>query len=367
MSDDLLKRTRAVLPSWLAARVFVALGYVVAVSVVHRYAPGGRTTALGDQLMAWDGTFYRDIAHVGYQNLSHDALRFFPLYPLLGRFVGVAFFGHESVALLVIANVCALAAAVLLRRLVLFETGDHRLAERAVWLTTLFPAAFVLAWAYSEGLALLLVIGAFFALRTGRWEVAAVLGLLAALTRPTGVLLAAPFAVEAVRGFGRAPITERLARVLAVVAPIAGLTLYLGWVDRRFGDALLPFSVQAGLRGDVVDPVSRLVRGIGDLFGPERLGDGLHAPFAVLFVVLVVVVFRHWPLSYGVYASLAVLAALSADNLNSLERYGLNAFPILLALAFITARPRIERLALAVSGGGMVALTALAWLNVYVP
>jgi hypothetical protein len=358
---------QVVLPSWLAARVFVALGYVVAVSIVHRYAPGGRTTALTDQLMAWDGTFYRDIGELGYLHLPHEALRFFPLYPLLGRFLGALFLGHQPLALLVIANVAALVAAVLLRRLVLLEKGDERLAERAVWLTTLFPAAFVLAWAYAEGLALLLVVGAFLAMRTRRWELAAVLGLLAALARPTGVLLAAPLAIEALRGFRAAAVTERLARALAVVAPVAGLALYLGWVGRRFGDPLLPFTVQNDLRGDHVDPVSRIVRGIGDLFGPERFGDGLHAPFAVLFVVLVVIALRRWPLSYGVFAGLVVVAALSADNLNSIERYALNAFPLMLALASITDRPRVERLALAVSGGGMVALTALAWMDIYVP
>lgn len=356
-----------VLPSWLAARVFVALGYVLAVSIVHRYAPGGTTTALSDNLMAWDGAFYRDIGEVGYLNLPHEALRFFPLYPLLGRFLGVLFLGHESVALLLIANVSALVAAVLLRRLVLHEKGDERLAERAVWLTTLFPAAFVLAWGYAEGVALVLVVGAFLAVRTKRWELAAVLGLLAALTRPTGVLLAAPFVLEAVPGFFRVPLSERLSRLLAVGAPVTGLALYLGWVGRRFGDPLLPFTVQNDLRGEHVDPLSRLGRSIGDLFGAERFGDGLHAPFAVLFVILVVVAFRRWPRSYGVFAALMVLAALSADNLNSIERYGLNAFPIVLALASITDRPRVERLALAVSGGGMVSLTALAWLGVYVP
>lgn len=356
-----------VLPSWLAARVFVALGYVVAVSVVHHFVPGGTTGALSERLMAWDGAFYRDIAEVGYLNLPHEALRFFPLYPLLGRLVGVLFLGNDSVALLVMANASSLVAAVLLRRLVLLEKGDERLAERAVWLTVLFPAAFVLAWAYAEGLALMLVVGAFLALRTKRWELAGVLGLLAALTRPTGVLLAAPMAIEAMPGFFRASMTDRFSRLLAVLAPVAGLALYLGWVGRRFGDPLLPFSVQNDLRGNHVDPISRVVRGIADLFGPERFGDGLHAPFAVLLVVLVVVCLRRWPLSYGVFAGLVVIAALSADNLNSIERYGLSAFPLLLALASITDRPRVERLALAISGGGMVALTSLAWMGVYVP
>ena len=39
----------------------------------------------------------------------------------------------------------------------------------------------------------------------------------------------------------------------------------------------------------------------------------------------------------------------------------------LLALATLTARPRLEWLALAVCGSGIVAMAALAWLGVYVP
>jgi hypothetical protein len=155
--------------------------------------------------------------------------------------------------------------------------------------------------------------------------------------------------------------------VAAVVAPVAGLGAYLLWVGRTFGDALLPFTVQTDLRGEGVDPVSRLVQGFGDVFGVERFGDGLHVPFAIGFLLLLVVVYRRLPVSYGVYATLGVLVAVSANNLNSLERYGLSAFPLLLALAVLTARPRLEQLGLAVCGGGIVAMAALAWLGIYVP
>jgi hypothetical protein len=80
-----------------------------------------------------------------------------------------------------------------------------------------------------------------------------------------------------------------------------------------------------------------------------------------------VVVFRRLPVSYGAYATLGVLVALTANNLNSLERYGLSTFPLLLALATLTANRRVEWLALAVCGGGLVSMAALAWLGIYVP
>lgn len=367
MSDTLRADLRVVLPSWLAARALVAVAYILALGVAHHWLDGGTTPMLREGLIAWDGTFYRDIATVGYHGLPVEALRFFPLYPLGTRGLGWLLVGHIDVALLVIANGASLAMAVLLRRLALLETGDEALAERAVWFTALFPSAFVLVWAYAEGLFLLATVGAFLAARSRRFEIAAALGLVAALTRPLGVLLAVPIAIEALRNRREVDGPGVVARFVAVGAPVAGLALYLGWVGAAFGNPRLPFTVQNELRGDVLNPVVRLIRGLGDLVGPERFGDGLHIPFALAFLALLVVVFRRWPASYGAYAALVLLAALSADNLNSLERYGLNAFPLVLALAGITAAPRLERLALAVGAGGLVSLCALAWLGVYVP
>jgi hypothetical protein len=364
---ELVEDLRVVLPSWLAARALVAVAFALAVSLLDHWVPGGRTHQMQEGLLAWDGTFYRDIATVGYESLPPEALRFFPLYPVLGRALGFLLGGDESLALVLIANVGALAAAVVMRRVALHELGDEAAAERAVWLTALFPPAFVLVWAYGEALFLVLSLGAFLAARRGRYGWAAGFAFLAALTRPVGILLAAPIAIEALRTWRPSGAGERVARVVAVLAPAAGLATYLAWVGRTFGDPWLPFSVQTDLRGAGMNPLARLAQGLGDLVGVERFGDGLHVPFAIAFVVLLVVVFRRLPVSYGIYATLGVLVALTANNLNSLERYGLSTFPLLLALAAITAARRVEWLALALCGSGLVAMAALAWLGIYVP
>jgi hypothetical protein len=103
------------------------------------------------------------------------------------------------------------------------------------------------------------------------------------------------------------------------------------------------------------------------MVGPQRFSDGLHVPFAIAFVVLVVLTFRWWPVCYGAFAGLVLVAALAAENLNSLERYGLNAFPLALTLAVAVRNDRVERVATTVLGGGVVALSSLAWLGAYVP
>ena len=99
-----------------------------------------------DGLLAWDGTWYDVIARNGYLDADDPALRFFPLYPLLGRWLG--WIGDRpDIALVVVANVAALAAGVLLHRLTLEETGDAAAAQRSARLLALFPSAFVLVLA----------------------------------------------------------------------------------------------------------------------------------------------------------------------------------------------------------------------------
>jgi hypothetical protein len=372
------------LPAWVAARALVALAWWLASAIANRWYPSGTTLPLSMGLTAWDGSYYRDIAERGYHALPPDALRFFPLYPLLGRLFGLG--GGHAVALVVLANVGALLAAAMMRRLVLVEGHSVETAERAAWITSLFPASFVLVWAYAEALFLVLAVGSFLAVRRRHFALAAALAFAAGLTRPVGILLAAPLAVEAVRtwwvdrrldasadrsadrsgrGIAGSPLVL-VGRGSAALAPVAGCLLYLGWVGRSFGDWTLPISVQSSLRGNA-DPFTRLWQGIGDMIGSQRFGDGLHIPFVLAFIVLLVVLWRRWPVAYGVYATLVLLVALSAENLNSVERYALDAFPLLLALAgLLTTRTR-EQLALAVCGCGLLSFAALAWLMVYVP
>jgi hypothetical protein len=357
----------AVLVPWLTARALIVAGFVVAYAVADRLVPGAHPTVLTEGPVAWDGTWYRDIAEVGYAGLPEEGLRFFPLYPLLGRALGPLFAGRVDLALVVVANLASLGLAVAVRRLVLFERGNTALADRAVWMVALFPGAFVLGWAYAEALWILAAVVVFWGARSRHWWWAAAAGAVAGASRPLGLLLLVPVAIELLRVWRSARRDERLAGVAALMGPLVGTGAYVAWVAVAHGDALSPFTVQSPLRGEAVDPFRRIWDGLGQMFGPEALGDGLHIPFAVGFVVLLVLVWRWWPSSYGAFATLVLLVALGAENLNSLERYALNAFPLALALAGVARHERVERAVLAVLAGGMVALSAMAWLGAYVP
>ena len=363
----------AALPGWLAARVVVlgalGLAHVVAAKVDDRLPGFGERVARG--LLSWDGRWYRDIAEQGYAALPDESLRFFPLFPVLGRAVSPLTGGDAGLALVLVANASALVLGALVHRLCLLETGDEGLARRAAWLVALVPPFFVMVMGYAEPVALTLSVACFLALRLRRWGWAALAGFLAGLTRPVGVLLAVPALVEGARGLRAASGAERVRRALPVVAPFAGAATFLVWVGARFGDALLPLEVQnrAHLRGGFANPLATIVRAAGDLLdGDVGLGtNGIRLPWVLVAAVLMVVVCRRWPASYGAFAVATVVAALAARSLGSFERYAFGGFPLVLAVASVTAPAWAERLTLSVSSALLAGYATLAFLLYYVP
>jgi hypothetical protein len=358
---------REVIIPWLTTRVLIAAGFITAYAASEHLVPKDRPNVLTEGLIAWDGTWYRDIAAHGYNSVVPDGLRFFPLFPLLGRALSAVTLGRTDVALILIANAASLLLAIAIRRLVIFERGSTELANRAVWIVCLFPGAFVLAWGYAESLWLFAAVFGFWAIRTRRWGWAIVAGLMVGFSRPLGIAFAAPALVELVRVWRQAKNNERALGVTAVVAPFAATGVYLLWVSKVFGDGWLPFTVQNTLRGTSANPVARIWDGLAQMFGAQRLADGLHIPFAIAFVVLLVLTFRWWPVSYGIFAAIVLTAALGAENLNSLERYGINAFPLALTLAVLARNAKVDRVVTTVLAGGVVGLSALAWMGAYVP
>lgn len=355
--------------SWLVARVAVGLGFLAAHGAVGGLRPGSPPLALVQGLVAWDGAFYRDIATVGYGALPEEALRFFPLFPVLGRLLGYVLPGGATTGLVVVGNASALVAGFLLHRLVVHEGGSEERAATSVWLIALVPAASVLVLAYTEALFLALTVGAFLALRRGRWWFVAALAVLAGLCRPSGALLALPILIEALRGVRGTPWADRGARAAAISAAPVGTLLYLAWVGHRFGDALRPLGIQSSgeLRGRWVNPVTRIVDAVGDAPAEGFLGEALHLPWIVLFLVLAVVAGRRLPASYTAYTAAVLLAAVAAESLGSFERYGLTAFPLAIAGATLLRQHVLERTVLLVSSAGLTAFTTLVLLGVFVP
>jgi hypothetical protein len=353
--------------SWVAARVAVLAALAFArylVSNLGAEDPAGRPPS---GLVGWDASWYLRIIESGYQHLPWESLRFFPLLPLLAKVFSPVL--GARVALLLVVNLAALGAGILIERLARHETGDRALAGRAAWFLAFLPPAFVLVMGYAEALLIFFGLALFLALRRQRWGWAAAAGLLAGLCRPLGALLVLPATIEALRDLRRAGPRERVARALAAAAPGTGGLVYLGWSWVAYGDPLRPLRLQQEFdrRGGFENPVTRLVEAARQLLEGADLGSGLHFPWAVGFLVLLVVCFRRLPASYGAYAAGVLVVSLSAGNLDSLERYGLSAFPLVIALAGLLRWGWLEKSALALAATGLCTYATLAFLGSYVP
>jgi hypothetical protein len=327
-------------PPWVVSRALAGLALLAAwLHHGHSFPVSGHGAPGATGIWAWDAAWYRSIAENGYAGqINPNGERFFPLLPLLGRWLGVVLGGHPAVALVVVADLAALGFAVGVAVLADRELGPG-LAAPATWLTMLAPGAVVLAVAYAESLAGTLAVGVLLAVRSrGRpmwWAVPA--GVLAGLARPTGFLLAAVPLVELVLRQRSGVRRDRAALVAAIAAPVVGTGVYCLWTAGVDGDFFLPFTSQSGpgLRGGVLaNPLHGLVVAPND----HGLPVGVRVAIVVLAAALLVRVWQRLPPSIATWATLLFLASITSAQGTSLPRYLSADFPLLLALA--TALPR---------------------------
>ncbi len=357
-----------VVGAWLTGRAVFVVGWLLA-----RWTWGVwsdvRPLQLDQGLLAWDGSWYRDLVVNGY-GATAGAIRFFPGFPLMGRALGFLP-GGPAAALVLIANLSFLPALALVRRFTEFLTGDPAVARRAVWLVALWPASFVSVMAYSEPPAMVLVLLTLIAVYRGRPAWAGAAALAAAVVRPTGVLLVVPLGLMAARRWARENRSSTVAGDAAAMwlvsaAPLGAATFAL-WSSRSGYGFWGPVSAQRPLRGGFHEPLSRVLAALGDLLVTDRLGDGLHAPFAVVMLGLVVLGWFVLPRPLAWYGAAVAAVALGAGNLNSLERYFLAAPTLLMGAAMLPWTRRVFAVTMTVSATAGVGLTTLAYLGRYVP
>ena len=102
---------------------------------------------------------------------------------------------YINLSALIVANVCSLIAFIYLYKLAKLEFGEG-VAVKAVLFLSVFPTAYFLSAPYTEGLFFAVVIASIYYARLGKWEIAGLMSLFAALTRLAGLLLLPVLLVE---------------------------------------------------------------------------------------------------------------------------------------------------------------------------
>jgi mannosyltransferase PIG-V len=342
----------------LLSRVMVVFLGVLGTAFIPQEVAAG--TFVLHPLMPGDDLWVRLFSHFDsgwYQGISHgyalpgsgpDWLKewaFFPLYPLAVRPVALLLAAVRSpgsidaLAGVIMSHAALFAAVVYCYRLARAELSPLA-ARRAVTYLLVFPASFFFSAVYPESLYLLCSVGAFYHARRRQWALAGVWCALALLTRPQGLFLLLPLALEfvaALRGSGFA--FRRAASGLWLGLPLVALGGYALYSHVRTG-YWLAFATSASRAWGhrLTPPIYPLVR---YLLAPD-LGSALAFDFravnfavAVLFLALVVVAWRRLPPAYGVWLLICVLFPLSTNGhyFFSLARYVSTAFPAFFALA----------------------------------
>jgi hypothetical protein len=320
--------------------VGTALGIYLLTRIVQLLMLVWLTHAAGDagglrgRLLVWDAGWFLKVATTGYPHgyttdmagqLQGNELAFFPLYPMLIRFVA-AFGISPGTAAIGVSWVASTAAAVALY-LLGTSLRDRRTGWALVAICMAAPMSVVFSMAYSEGVFLALVAGMLVAAHRRVWWAAGLLGLAAALTRPTGAAAALALAVAALIEVGRVR-RERTGSVwpplAAAAVALAGVPAFLIWVGARVGDPSAWFRIQAAGWGTSFDYGSSTIKFVS---GTLATGDGW-VPVSVALILIA--------------AAAAALVALAGKPWLPLAVYGVVAMALVYGQAgFYHSKPRL--------------------------
>lgn len=320
----------------------------------------------------WDSGWYLDIAVNGYSlrgplETTQSNVAFFPLYPLSIRAVLLLLpeqLRSAEMALLIgviFSNLLFLGALFLLQRLTLLLTNDRAVAQRTLWYTVLFPASFFFTAAYPEAAFFLFTLALFYAGLKRAWWVAGLMGLLATLTRPSGILLMLPLAWL----YGEA-IGWRLRQirwnVLWLALPLAAFVGFMLSLQPVTGDWIAPLRSQEAWASTLSAPWTTI-------FAPEigvvpfmtRVEQGLLLGALVLTVIALI---KLPSKALGLYVVLLIAAMLVKGQILSTARYVSTAFPLFMTLALLGKHPTFDRLVL-IGSAALQALLMAAWTRFY--
>jgi Gpi18-like mannosyltransferase len=349
---------RDVLMTFVVTRVAIIVIAELASAMIGQ-RPGTHVAASSNPLLAvwgrWDAVHYLDIARRGYYGTD---MAFFPLYPALIWLVGASI-GSQLIAGLLISN-----AAFLFGLLFFYKLIEHQynrtIARRAILYVSIFPTAFFFGAVYTEALFFALTVASFYNIREHKWLTAGVLGALAALTRVEGVLLFAPYVMEAFvpSGIGTSfkTLTGRLRslRILtgALLIPL-GLATYMAilWVLR--GDPLYFSHVQSHWNRHLAPPWVSVWHTAHVMLtshvATTVAGQALELGFTALMIGVLIGGFRRLRASFSAYMALSILVPMSTASLMSMPRFALVLFPMFAILAIWGGKSWVNNLIVAFS------------------
>ncbi len=336
----------------------------------------GHTNAFWDAFARADSGWYFGVARYGYSYVEggRSNLAYFPVYPMLMKYIG-RLFGRGTfdyyLAGALISWTAFVLAMVMLYRLARLDLS-RRAAERAVHYAALFPFAFFFGEVYTESLFLLLTVTAFYAFRTRRWGLGGVSGALMTATRVNGILAVPVLAWVAWR-HARPERRDRLAALAGLIVAAAGLGTYCAYVYWLSGSPLAwMHSIElwgyhpGGAPWDApVHLIRSLVTEPYTYLADTRMGlyDTLNGATAIAFLAAVPFVWRRYGAAYGLFMLANLWLPLSSGVFEGLGRYCAVLFPFYIWLA--GRRSHVGRTAIPIVFAALYGLCLSLFINLH--
>jgi hypothetical protein len=321
----------------------------------------------------FDALDFERIAGAGYMPGQAEQ-HYFPLLPLLERGLSYITGGSLGLAGLVVSTVALFVALVCIHRLVSRDL-DPDVASRTVLFVALAPVASFFLAPYTESLFLALSAAAILAARRHCFVAAAALATLATLSRPQGILVALPVAVEALIE-ARAALRERRSppwSALTLLAAPAALAAFFVYTKAVSG--LTPLESESLQMIHLAAPWQGFIDTLKVAHAhPVALVNAAILALCVAGLVLMLLRRPRLPLSYVVYTAASVLViacreSLYAGGANPLvasDRFALVIFPLFVVLAWLTRRhSRVAATLLSVSAAVMLVRFGIYVTNVF--
>jgi hypothetical protein len=314
----------------------------------------GAPNLFWDSFTRYDSGWYFGIARSGYDAGPAIAggrsnIAFFPVYPLLMRYVGRLFGrapGDVYLGGIVVAWVCFVLAMVALYYLARLDLPAPR-ASRAVMAASVFPFAFFFGVAYSESTFLLSTVASFYFFRTRRWIPAGLCGAVATATRVNGIFMLPALAWVAWKS-AEPTERDRLRAGGAIALAACGFGAYCLFVYRETGDLLLwaqalqrwgyypggrPWTVPVNL-------LHALLTHPYVFLSESRMApyDTLNGIAALACLGVIPFVWRRFGAGYGLFMLANLWLPLSSGQFEGLGRYCTVLFPVFIWLATLRSR-----------------------------
>ncbi len=340
----------------LTAAIAFVINAVVPMAQREQFTIYPSTNLFWDTFARWDSGWYFGIARYGYEWVEggRSNLAFFPVYPLLMRYVALAMGGGRVrvyMAGILISWTAFVLAMIVLHRLARVELGDDSAARRAIVYAAVFPFAFFFGVVYTEALFLLFSVTAFYGFRTRRWWLGAAAGALATATRANGMFIVPALALVAwreVRGDRRAILRAAiaLACTLLGVAAYSAFVYSLSGHPFEWANSMDRWNWHPGSVGGwqpLVTVVSAMVTRPYEFItsSPQAVVDLLNASAGIAVICATPFIWRRFGPAYPALILMNLYVPLSSGALEGIGRYCAVLFPFSLCLA--TLRPPLAR------------------------